>query len=215
MRKQLHISSGCFGSVTLYRSESHGDVVVKRMFSHFEPHQLREFENNKRLFLSSPDNFLEPFESFFDNEHLCIVTRYFDSTKLDVTKIKDKEKVAKKLCSIFSVLNKEKIFYTDLHNGNILVGKDEDVFLVDFDCGPFSEAEYYQGEMWIDPPEYRGDRDLTLYEAEKYQIWNLGLLLTRIFYGLERISRLPQDVAQNPILAATLATDPEKRHIPF
>ncbi|AMQ10614.1 putative serine/threonine protein kinase [Brazilian marseillevirus] len=209
-----HIDSGCFGSVDLYSSKECGLVAVKTFFRHVEESHLKEFETAKKLWECSNSDFLRPFEIFEKDGHLCIVTEYFESSAFCPNKITQKEKVAKKLCRIFSALNKEKVFYSDLNNRNLLIGKDDEIFLVDFDCPSTDETDYYEGEMWVDPPEFVKDGKLSKEEAEKYQIWRLGLLLLQVFSGLDSIDEIPENCAGNSFLRATLDPNPETRYIP-
>lgn len=215
MKLIKHISSGCFGSVDLYESDEFGLVAVKKFFRSLEKSHLEEYDTAKRLWERSKENFLEPFKAVEKGGHLWIVTKFFDGAGFDPSSIKDKEKVAEKLCRIFSAMNKERVYFSDINSRNILLNSDDEVFLVDFDCPSFSEADYYGGEMWIDPPEFDCDGVLGEKRAEKFQIWSLGLLLIQVFYGTKQVTEIPKDYKENHYLRATLDSNPDSRHIPL
>ncbi|AEA06985.1 putative serine/threonine protein kinase [Lausannevirus] len=215
MKLIKHISSGCFGSVDLYEDEKLGLVAVKKFFRPLDDSHFEEFEKARGLWERSKQDFLEPFKTTEEDGHLWIHTRFFDGSEFDPSRIKDKEKVAKKLCRIFSVLNKEQVYFSDINSRNILLNKEDDVFLVDFDCPSFSEADYYNGEFWINPPEFVEDGILGVDKAEKFQTWSLGLLLAQVFYGTAQVTELPKDYKDNPYLRATLDPNPKTRHIPL
>jgi len=190
-----HLGTGSFATVHLAKDLQTGDLVAMKFIDKVNfvgPEASSIYEEIKLMKSINHKNIVKFIDVIETTTVLCIVMEYCENGELyDLIvnnfqnfAIEDKKKIFKELVEAVKYLHENNISHRDLKVENVLLDKDNNVKLADFNLATrFKQNELFTHRCGSE--EYTSPEIVTrkAYDPQKTDIWALGIILYAIVVG--------------------------------
>jgi len=190
-----HLGTGAFATVHLAKDIKTGDLVAMKFIDKVNfvgPEASSVYEEIKLMKSIKHKNIVKLIDVIETSTVLCIVMEYCENGELyDLIvdnfqnfALEDKKKIFKELVEAVKYLHEHNISHRDLKVENVLLDKDNNVKLADFNLATrFQPNELFTHRCGSE--EYTAPEIVTrkAYDPQKTDIWALGIILFAIVVG--------------------------------
>jgi len=190
-----HLGTGSFATVHLAKDMKTGDLVAMKFIDKVNfvgPEASSIYEEIKLMKSINHKNIVKLIDVIETSTVLCIVMEYCENGELydlivdnfQSFTMEDKKKIFKELVEAVKYLHENNISHRDLKVENVLLDKDNNVKLADFNLATrFKPNELFTHRCGSE--EYTSPEIVTrkAYDPQKTDIWALGIILYAINVG--------------------------------